>query len=112
MGAADVSIRGGVSRANMPSFIAQIISAPVEGIRLPNIAIPDGFSLSIRSNIRNTGDIFIANSLENVIDEEVPGNRNTLDIGDTIKLFIANAKLVFIAGSESGQNVDILVEQQ
>ena len=112
-GTPHVKVSGVVSVAidNRNSFTAQVISAPTTGAQLPNISIPNGFALSARAHVDNKGQVFVANSLINAITPGVPGSRITLNAGDVIKLFLTNANIVFIAGSDLGQNVDILVEQ-
>lgn len=95
---------------NRPSFTAQIVNALTTGTFLPNIPIPDGFALVVRAVIGNTGQIYVANSIANVTSSSIPGNRNTLNAGDAVKLYVTNANLVAVAGSSSGNNVDILVE--
>lgn len=96
---------------NRSSFKARIVSAPTIGARLPNIQIPSGFAISVRAHVDNQGQVFIANSISHATTPGVPGKRITLNAGDVSKLFITNAKKIFVAGSESGQNVDILVEK-
>lgn len=100
-----------LSTPNRPSFTAQIVNAPIIGAFLPNIPIPDGFSLVIRATVTNAGQIYIGNSISNVTSLTIPGNRNILNAGDAAKLYVSNANLVAIASSISGNTVDILVEQ-
>ena len=96
---------------NRSSFTAQVINAPVLGTMLPNIPIPDSFALVLRATIGNTGQVFVANSTTNATSSAIPGNRNTLNAGDAIKLYVTNANIIAIAGSATGNNVDLLVEQ-
>lgn len=96
---------------NRSSFTARIINAPVAGILLPNISIPDSFALVIRATISNTGQVFIADSIANATSSTIPGNRITLSAGDAIKLFMTNANIIAVASSATGNNIDILVEQ-
>ena len=109
-GTPHVKVRGVVSVTidNRTSFLAEVVSAPTTGAQLPNIPIPNGFALSVRAHVDNQGQVFVANSFINVT---TPGNRITLNAGDVIKLFLTNANIVFVAGSDSTENVDILVEQ-
>ena len=109
-----VKVRGVVSVAidNRSSFLAEEVSAPTTGAQLPNIPIPNGFALSVRAHVDNdSGQVFVANSIINATTPGVPGNRITLNAGDVIKLFLTNANIIFVAGSDSDLNVDILVEQ-
>lgn len=96
---------------NRTSFTAQVVNAPVAGAQLPSITVPDGFSLMIRANILNTGQVYVAISQANATNAAIPGNRNTLNAGDTLRLYVTNANLVYVAGSAASQNVDLLVEQ-
>jgi hypothetical protein len=100
-----------LSTPNRPTFVAKILDAPITGTFLPDIPIPNGFSLTIRSTVSNPGQVYIANSIANAISSVIPGNRNILNTGDAIILYISNANLVAIAGSNIGNTVDIVVEQ-
>ncbi len=100
-----------LSTQNRSSFTAQIVNAPTSGAFLPNISVPDGFSLIVRATITNSGQIYIGNSVSNVTSSTIPGNRNILNAGDVAKLYISNANLVAIASPSSGNTVEILVEQ-
>jgi hypothetical protein len=100
-----------LSTPNRPSFVAKILDAPITGVFLPDIPIPNGFSLTIRSTVSNPGQVYIANSIANAISSAIPGNRNALNAGDAIVLYVSNANVVAIAGSNIGNTVDILVEQ-
>jgi hypothetical protein len=100
-----------LSTPNRSSFIAQIVNAPTTGSFLPNIPIPDGFSLIVRATVTNAGQIYIGNSVANATSAAIPGNRNILNAGDAAKLYVSNANLVAVASSISGNTVDILVEQ-
>lgn len=99
------------AQGNRPAFTAQVVNAPVLGALLPNIIVPGGYALVVRANILNAGQVFVANSIANATNAAIPGNRNTLNAGDTVRLYITNANLVAVAGSGAGQNVDIIVEQ-
>ena len=100
-----------LSTPNKSSFTAQVVSAPTTGALLPNIPVPDGFSLIIRATSTNTGLVYIANSIANATSSAIPGNRNTLSAGDAAKLYVSNANIVAVAGSTAGNTVDIIVEQ-
>jgi hypothetical protein len=108
-----VKVRGVVSVTidNRSSFLAEVVNAPTTGAQLPNIPIPNGFAISVRAHVDNQGQVFVANSIVNATTSGVPGNRITLNAGDVVKLFLTNANIIFVAGSDSDQNVDILVEQ-
>lgn len=96
---------------NRSSFTARVVNAPTAGAFLPDITIPDGFYLVLRATIGNIGQVYIADSIPNATSSAIPGNRNTLNAGDVVKLYVSNANIVAIAGSVSGITVDILVEQ-
>ena len=86
----------------------QNIALPAVGTQLPNITIPNGFSLAIRATPGNTGNVFVATSAANL---NVATTRATLSAGDSLELYISNANLVWVAGSIAAQNVDLIVEQ-
>lgn len=101
---------------NRIAFTAQVVNAPVGGVLLPNISIPNGYTVAIRANILNAGQVFLSSNsggtgIADAINPAVPGNRSTLNAGDVVRLFITNANIVAVAGSGAGQNVDIIVEQ-
>ncbi|MDD3813313.1 MAG: hypothetical protein PHZ02_01595 [Desulfocapsaceae bacterium] len=98
--------------ANLCAFTAQVINAPMAGALLPSITVPLGMTLVVRANVLNNGQVFLANSIANATNGAIPGNRNTLNAGDVVRLSITNANLVAVAGSAANQNVDILVEQR
>jgi hypothetical protein len=91
---------------NRPNFTAQSIAVGLIDAILPNIAIPDGFALSIIANVTNAGQIYISRT-----DATVAASRTTMAAGDVRSLFITNTNLVHVAGSVGGQFVDIIVEQ-
>ena len=100
------------SSINRAAFTAQSVS-PINNLpattQLPDITVPNGFSLVVRATVGNATTIYLANSAANLA---IAANRNTLNAGDLVKLAITNANLVFVAGSGAGvNNVDILVEQ-
>lgn len=95
---------------NRSTFTAQSligIGAPGVGTNLPNITVPNGFQLVVRATIGNVANVFLANSAANT---GIAANRITLAAGDTAKLQITNANLVWVA-STGVANVDILAEQ-
>jgi hypothetical protein len=108
---------------NLNLFTGQNIAAPFPGagINLPVIPIPNGFSLSVKANVNNLGQVFLAGPIpvaggltpqaDAVTNVGIAANRITLDPGDTVELYITNADLVAILGSAAGNSVDILVEQ-
>lgn len=109
---------------NLDLFTAQNLAAPfpAPGINLPNITIPNGYSVAIKANVNNLGQVFVAGPIpvqggatpqaDAITNVGIVANRITLDAGDTVELFISNANLAAILGSAAGNSVDILVEQQ
>ena len=97
---------------NRTNFNATSVAAPVLGAQLPNIVIPDGFYLSIRSTVGNgANNVYVSRTLVGATTAGIPGNRVTLAEGDTAELNISNANLVYVAGAAGGLGVDLLVEQ-
>jgi hypothetical protein len=91
---------------NLPDFTARNVGVGVADAVLPNITVPDGFALVIRSNIANVANIFVSRT-----DATVAANRVILAPGDAIALSITNANLVHVAAAAGAQSVDILAEQ-
>lgn len=98
---------------NRVLFTARVVNAPLAGTLLPDITVPNGFTLIVRAHINNAvgQQVFIADSIANAIAGGVPGNRNTLDPGDVARLYVTNANLIAVASTTGTGNVDILVEQ-
>jgi len=78
------------------------------GQQLPNINIPNGFSLVIRATQGNVGSIYVGTTQANT---QAAATRATLLAGDSLALYITNANLVFIASSTGAEDVDLVVEQ-
>lgn len=108
---------------NLNLFTGQNVAAPFPGpgINLPVIPIPNGFSLSVKANVNNLGQVYLSGPIpvqggltpqaDAITNVGIAANRITLDPGDTVELYISNANLVAILGSAAGNSVDILVEQ-
>jgi hypothetical protein len=108
---------------NLNLFTGLNVPAPFggAGINLPAIVIPNSFSLSVKANVNNLGQVFLAGPIpvaggltpqaDAVTNVGIAANRITLDPGDTVELYISNSNLVAILGSAVGNSVDILVEQ-
>lgn len=92
--------------SNKTNFTAQNVGVGVVDSILPNITVPDGYALIIRSNVNNGGQIYVSRT-----DATVPAGRNTLAAGDAMGLFITNANLVHVAGTLGAQTVDLTAEQ-
>lgn len=83
-----------------------VLNAANVGATLP-IAVPNGFALVVRSNVKNAGTLYVSAS-----DATNAVLRVTLNAGDTLKLFITSSSLVFVALTNfATDRVDILVEQ-
>lgn len=91
--------------ANRSDFTAQNVSVGLADTALPDIVIPDGYGLIIRANVDNTGKVYVSRT-----DATVAANRNSLNAGDFVKLYITNANLAHVAASLAAQSVDLIVE--
>jgi len=95
--------------ANKDSFTAQsfTIASANTNTQVPvSITVPNGFALVIRAHVDNTGKVYISRT-----DATNAASRNTLNAGDTVRLFITNSNLVYAAVSVAGERIDLLVEQ-
>lgn len=72
-----------------------------------DLPIPDGFMLVLKALDGNTGDIKFANTQEKAQGSDV----FILDAGQSIGLSIANANLVWIDATVSGEGVVFYVER-
>ncbi len=86
----------------------QNIALTAVGQQLPNIVVPNGFSLVVRATQGNTGSVYIATTAAAL---NVATTRNTLSAGDAVELYITNANIVYVGASVINQNVDLVVEQ-
>lgn len=72
------------------------------------VIVPNGYALVIRADPNNTVDVFIATSALLIA---AVATRGTLAPGDSLKMFVTNANLLWLATTIINQNVDIYVEQ-
>lgn len=93
--------------ANRPDFVDLNIPINMVDSVLPNITIPDGFDLAIRSSVDNP---FGSRIYSSKIDATTPATRNTLLPGDVKEYSITNANLIHVAGDRDGLSLDISVE--
>jgi len=96
------------NRTSLSIQSLQNIALAAVGQQLPNIVIPNGFSLVIRATQGNNGSVYIATTAAAL---NVATTRNTLLAGDSLELYITNANLVYVGASAINQNVDLVVEQ-
>lgn len=97
------------SNINMLDFNTGQTLVPVPGtaVQLPNIVIPDGFTLVIKALPGNAGRIYIAHTAAAAI---VPANAYSLGPNEHAELNITNANLVFLDAAVINDGVEILVE--
>ena len=106
-----IPISIGVVNPNLAAFTVEtaqiaVINTPVQ---LPNIPIPDGVEVTIRSALTNAFStlIFVANSSLNALD---PLKRVQLRPGTGVELKINNTNLVWISSAVVGAKVEIIFE--
>lgn len=95
--------------SNRSDFIANsfTIALANTNTQVPlSIIVPNGFALVFRAHVSNTGLVYISRT-----DATNTTLRNTLNAGDTVKLYIINSNLIFAAVSVAGERIDLLVEQ-
>ena len=94
---------------NRTSFDVRNIAAPVGGVQLPSITVPNGFTATVISNVDNAiaGRIYIATSIANT---GIAANRATITPGDSVILTIDNTDKIFVRGNQAALTVDIIVE--
>lgn len=98
---------------NQPSFVARSVTPAaintdtlLDTLLGAAITVPDGFTLVIRANPQNAGQVFISRT-----DATVVIDRNTLNAGDTAKLSVVNTSVIHVAISNLNDRIDVLVEQ-
>lgn len=94
--------------ANRSDFIDLNIPINMVDSVLPNITIPDGFALAIRSSVDNP---FGSRIFTSKTDSTNSITRNTLLPGDVKEYSITNANLVHVSGDQLGLTLDVSVEQ-
>lgn len=70
------------------------------------ILIPNGFSIAIRGNVNNLGQVYISRTNATLANERV-----TLNPGEVVRLFVTNSNLIHVAAAGAGYRFDIIVEQ-
>lgn len=100
-----------VTFPNFTTFKAQVVNIPTAGtpVQLPNIPIPEGATLFLRSRLENgSRRVFVADSSANVA---LPASRVTLRSGEGIELNVQNANAVWVDSSANNAEVELMVEQ-
>lgn len=100
-----------VTFPNFTTFKAQVVNIPSAGTptQLPNIVIPEGATLFIRSRLENgSRRLFVSDSAANVA---LPASRITLRSGEGIELNVQNANTIWVDCSANNTEVELMVEQ-
>lgn len=94
---------------NRADFNTGQILVPVIGtaVQLPNINIPDGYSLVIKALSGNAGRVYIGHDAATA---QVPANAYSLGPNEHAELNLTNANLVFLDAAVANDGVEILVE--
>jgi len=97
--------------ANKPALMTGQKNVTTAGtaVRLPDVAVPDGFKVVLMAKPTNTEYIYLGNS--KVAAEDSSTYFDRLEAGDSITLQITTLKLVFINSSVSGEGITWIVEQ-
>lgn len=97
---------------NATAFTVQNTTVVTAGtpVQLPSITIPDGRALVVASDGANNVKqvVYVATSSVNAGD---PTKRVVLAPGNSVKLYVSNADLVWVDASANGQKVNAIVEQ-
>jgi hypothetical protein len=103
-----VSAPGGANRTTFSPGQVTIVVANTP-VQLPNIAIPNGFALTVRNSDANPAAriVFVADSAANAL---LAASRYRLVVTETISLRLTNANLVFVNSANAGVLVDFIVE--
>lgn len=98
---------------NQPSFAARSVTPAaintdtlLDTLLGATITVPDGFSLVIRANPQNAGQVYLSRT-----DATSVANRITLNAGDVARLFIVDTSIVHVVISNLTDRIDVLVEQ-
>ena len=75
--------------------------------QLPDVTVPNGFSLVVRAKPGNTGNVFYGNSKANA--EDVT-KRLTFSAGNGVTLRVTNTNLVWVDAALPGEGVEYWVE--
>lgn len=76
--------------------------------QLPDVTVPNGFTVVIRADPTNTGIVYIATTVARL---GAVATRAPLNAGDVVRFYITNVNLLHVAGSVANQDVNIFVEQ-
>ena len=84
-----------------------LVLFPGTAVQLPNIAIPDGFTLVIKALPGNAGRVHIGHDAATA---QVPANAYSLGPNEHAELNLTNANLVWLDAAVVNDGVEILVE--
>ena len=84
-----------------------LVLVPGTAVQLPNIAIPDGFTLVIKALPGNAGRIYLGHDAATA---QVPANAYSLGPNEHAELNLTNANLVWLDAAVANDGVEILVE--
>lgn len=97
---------------NATAFTVSVSTVVTAGtpVNLPSVAVPDGRALVVVSDATNDVKkvVYVATSSANTA---LATARVTLSPGNSVKLYVTNADLVWIDSNGNGQKVDVIVEQ-
>lgn len=103
------SVQTTVVTPNNATFTAQQITVGTTPLQLPNIPIPDGVTLVLKSYAGNGNKrLFVSDSGTNV---GTAATRIELRSGESVGLAVQNANAVFVLASAAGTILEILAEQ-
>lgn len=92
------------------TIVVSTITTAGTPVQLPNIVVPDGRALVVVSDAGNATNkvVYVATSSANALSA---ATRATLSPGNSVKLYVTNANLVWVDSNANGQKVDVIVEQ-
>ena len=85
------------------------VATPAEPKQLPPFGVLAGYELVVRGMPTNTGNVYIGNSRNNVLDVS---KRVTLQTNEATKLKIKNADLVWLDAVVAGNGIEYWAEEK
>ena len=97
---------------NKATFTVQVVNIPTAGtpVQLPALAVPNGFSVLVGSELSNSNNqrVYVSDSSANAL---LTTARATLAPGNTVRLFVDDVSDVWVNASANNQKVFFIVDQ-
>ena len=84
-----------------------LVPIPGTAVQLPNIIIPDGFSLVLKARHNNTGRVYTGHTAP---DAQTPALAYSLGANEFVKIRVTNSNLVYLDAAVANDGIEYIVE--